>query len=653
MIDAPSRADGRVLLGRYEVLRRLGHGGMSVVYLGEDRVLKRAVAIKVMLPALAEDRNARLRFQREAEAVAGLRHPGILQVFDYAAPENEDPFIVMEYVDGLTLKRFLDRYGPIVPEAAARIVSDMSRGLQAAHEAGIVHRDLKPENVMLARDGRILLMDFGIAHVMGVTKLTLTGALVGSPAHMAPEVIEGADIGPASDIFALGTVLYYTVTNGELPFQGRTPHEVMKRILEGDFPDVRRSEPLVGQELSAIIQTCMARNPADRYPTPAIVADQIDRIIPPDLVPKSRLLVRNMYQAPEAMTEELRENLRLHLENELSEAQLHRDRIKQLDIINRLLALDPKHESAREGLQHLSRHNSILRWVRLTASAVLLSLVVFVGFRHFSSSSPTDKGDPVTNTADPTKVEPRTSTVDSDDPDIAKAVRTAKIGAPEDTTGDGMLEPLRGPISDPADAPADPIPSASNADEPATPIQPARRIARRRVPRRSIKRVTTRTTTDTVTPAFVQDVPVTIRVQPLAAQIYVDGVPRGYGAAVGLKLKPGRHKLRIVHPHCLECAEINRTLTVPASGKAVEIKESLLGRYKPAKLKVRVQGDIKEGSTVYFKGKPLGPPNTVLRIKMTDREGDSGKVIVMSAGQVVVGAQQVELRPGGRTTLDF
>tara|TARA_B100000029_G_scaffold434289_2_gene447560 strand:- start:381 stop:2273 length:1893 start_codon:yes stop_codon:yes gene_type:complete len=630
---------------------------MSVVYLGEDRVLKRAVAIKVMLPALAEDRNARLRFQREAEAVAGLRHPGILQVFDYAAPENEDPFIVMEYVDGLTLKRFLDRYGPIVPEAAARIVSDMARGLQAAHEAGIVHRDLKPENVMLARDGRILLMDFGIAHIMGVTKLTLTGALVGSPAHMAPEVIEGADIGPASDIFALGTVLYYTLTNGELPFQGRTPHEVMKRILEGDFPDVRHAEPLVGQELSAIIQNCMARNPADRYPTPATVADQIDRVIPPDLVPKSRLLVRNMYQAPEAMTEELRENLGVHLENELSEAQLHRDRARQLDIINRLLALDPKHEVAREGLELLSKHNSMLRWVRLVASAILLTLVVFVGFRHFSSSSnPSDSTENAANVVEPAPTIETDPAPIAKPPVVAAVIKTTNVRIADESNNDVILEPLKGPVSDPAN-PIKPTPPIITKSSDKGTKQTAR-IVRRRIPKRSIKKVPKRTTTvgTTAKPAIVknvEEVPVTIRVQPLAAQIFVDGSPRGYGAAVGIKLKPGRHKLRIVHPHCIECAEINRTLTIPASEKAVEIKESLLGKFKPARLKVRVKGDIKEGSTVYFKGKPLGPPNRDLRIKMTDRNGATGQVIVMSAGQVVVGKQQVELRPGGRKTLDF
>jgi serine/threonine-protein kinase len=254
-------------LGRYRLLEPLGSGGMSVVYRGVDTSLQREVAVKVLHPHLARQQDARARLAREARAVARLQHPNILEVFDFADPSAEDAFLVTELVRGETLKCFAERERVFPPELAALIIQQLARALGHAHEAGVIHRDLKPENVMVRDDGVLKLMDFGIARVLDpAERMTVTGALVGSPAYMAPEVIDGEPATAESDVFSLGTLLYWLWT-GTLPFAAPSTPATLKRILAGTYEDPRGVCPAISDGLVAVLNRCLAHDPAERYPS--------------------------------------------------------------------------------------------------------------------------------------------------------------------------------------------------------------------------------------------------------------------------------------------------------------------------------------------------------------------------------------------------
>src|ERR1041384_3113334 len=217
------------VLDKYELLERVGQGGMAVVYRGIDRQLKRVVAIKVLHKHLADYQEARDRFAREAPAGGS--------------------YIVTEFIDGDTLKqRITDR--PIgYPEIGAMVALQVCRALAHAHAHGILHRDVKPENIMIRNDGVVKLMDFGISHMVDLERLTVTGQLLGSPAYMAPEHVEGRPLDFRTDVFAIGIVLYQ-LTVGKLPFEGKNPHEVLKRIAECRFVDPRQAHPRIGNPLA-------------------------------------------------------------------------------------------------------------------------------------------------------------------------------------------------------------------------------------------------------------------------------------------------------------------------------------------------------------------------------------------------------------------
>ena len=240
----PDPLVGRLLL-HYRVLEAIGQGGMSVVYKGRDEHLARDVAIKVLHPFLREKVECRTRLAREARAVARLEHPNIVKVFDFSGDRptlDEKPgsnnddirhmpqegFIVCELVKGPTLKRHAEKCTMWrCPEVGALVVWQLALALQHAHDNGVVHRDLKPENVMVRDDGVLKLMDFGIAQIADQSGLTVTGTLLGSPAHMAPECIDGLPADERSDLFSLGTVLYWLCT-------GYLRGPVAPRALEAD-----------------------------------------------------------------------------------------------------------------------------------------------------------------------------------------------------------------------------------------------------------------------------------------------------------------------------------------------------------------------------------------------------------------------------------
>ncbi len=293
---------GRLLL-HYRVLEVIGQGGMSVVYRGRDEHLARDVAIKVLHPFLREKPECRTRLAREARAVARLEHPHIVKVFDFSGDrptmnerktagsghdddENDairhfpdEGFIVAELVKGQTLKRHAERASLWkVPEVGAMVVWQLALALQHAHDNGVVHRDLKPENVMVRDDGVLKLMDFGIAQVRDQTGLTITGTLLGSPAHMAPECIEGLPADERSDLFSLGTVLYW-LTTGYLPFEALTPHALLKQIVDGKAAPPQQKSKHISDELARVITKSLATRPEDRFTSAKEMAGALEEVI--------------------------------------------------------------------------------------------------------------------------------------------------------------------------------------------------------------------------------------------------------------------------------------------------------------------------------------------------------------------------------------
>ncbi len=258
-----------ITLGNYEILEKLGRGGMANVYKAFHPGLAVHRAIKVIRPDLSGSKNFDERFQREARAVAGLRHPNIVQMHDFG--RHEDLFyMVMEFVEGEDLKARIKRDGPIRPfSEAIRIVEQLTAGLGYAHQQGVLHRDVKPDNVMLGTDGSVILTDFGIAKIVdsGDPALTAAGAEIGTPAYMAPETVMGRESAtPASDLYAVGVVLYEMLT-AHAPFAADTPLAVLHKVVHDPVPPPRDFTADIPDALQGVVLKAMAFEPGQRYPS--------------------------------------------------------------------------------------------------------------------------------------------------------------------------------------------------------------------------------------------------------------------------------------------------------------------------------------------------------------------------------------------------
>ncbi len=265
-------AQGTTLAGRYRLDDRLGAGGMGEVWRGEDIVLARTVAVKVLLPDRMNDPGFAVRFQGEARAMATINHPGVVDVYDYGVTDvpGDGPtaFLVMRFVDGEPLDRLLTRIGRIGPEPAMELIAQAAEAMQAVHERGIVHRDIKPGNLLVRSDGSLILTDFGIARSESATRLTDAGMVLGTAAYCAPEQAEGAPVTPAVDIYALGVVAYECLA-GQRPFDGESPVTIaLKHIREAPPPLPYDLPPAVRH----VVERALAKDPGSRWPSAAAMA---------------------------------------------------------------------------------------------------------------------------------------------------------------------------------------------------------------------------------------------------------------------------------------------------------------------------------------------------------------------------------------------
>jgi len=276
---------GSLFAGRFRIQRLIGSGGMGTVYLAEHEILRRAVALKLLRRYLLADLNVMGRFQREARAASRIVHPHITQVYDFGHSEDGVPYLVMEYVEGLTLQDAIDHDGAFAIPRALHVMVQVARALAAAHEAEVIHRDLKPNNVVLGTSqGQadfVKLLDFGLAKIFGpeaTASLSTQGMLFGTPEYMSPEQIGGTDIDHRVDLYSFG-ILAFELLAGRVPFDG-TPVEIMAAHLERDAPapSVAGSRADIPAAADELVQRCLAKRPEERPASAAALVREVEAL---------------------------------------------------------------------------------------------------------------------------------------------------------------------------------------------------------------------------------------------------------------------------------------------------------------------------------------------------------------------------------------
>ena len=256
-------AKGQRINDRYEIIRNIGEGGMANVYLGYDEILDRKVAIKILRGDLANDEKFVRRFQREALSASSLSHPNIVEMYDVGEDDGMY-YIVMEYIEGITLKQLLKKRGKLTLSEAIDIMLQLTDGMAHAHDSYIIHRDLKPQNIMIEDDGQVKITDFGIAMALNSTQLTQTNSVMGSVHYLPPEQAAGKGSTIKSDIYSLG-IIFYELLSGRLPFKGENAVEIALKHMKDPLPNLMEENSAIPQSIENIILKATAKNPKNRY----------------------------------------------------------------------------------------------------------------------------------------------------------------------------------------------------------------------------------------------------------------------------------------------------------------------------------------------------------------------------------------------------
>lgn len=379
------------VIDKYEVLQKLGEGATATVYRGRHLTIGNDVAIKVLHPHLSASPRYRERFNREARAVGRLSHQNIVSILDYSGKAAGDCYIVTELVDGVTLLGLLQEHGTLPSELAAVIGMELCGALGFAHGAQVIHRDIKPENVMIRRDGKVKLMDFGVARVLDEGSITLDGSLLGSPAYMSPQQAQDQPLDGRSDLFSLGTVLFHAVT-GHVPYSGGNASVILKNIIDGNRPDVLELAPAASPLFAAVVDKLLQSRPEDRFATAedarvALLATLTEVELTLD---HPSLQIATYLLNPEGCAQQLRQHLEPVLLRKGKERLAAGDHLGALQLFNRLLALDennPEVLSLIQGLhQPTAPEQTPRRWLALLACTLVLVGALGVWWLRASSA---------------------------------------------------------------------------------------------------------------------------------------------------------------------------------------------------------------------------------------------------------------------------
>ena len=383
-------------LGHYRLLEQVGQGGMAAVYRARDLSLDRDCAVKVLHRHLQSERESRLRFQREAQAVARLRHPNILEIYAYSVDEADESFLVTEFIAGPTLRSQILAHPPRFPEIAAMIGCEVARALAVAHRQGVVHRDIKPENIMVRGEGSgdlnahgdatIVLCDFGIARIADKDNVTTTGQLLGSPAYMAPEHIKGQRVDSRSDLFSLGTVLYELIS-GQLPFRGQNPHDTLVRIASGEHQPVSELAPLCSPALARVVERALSSDPAARPPEAELLRQDLEAALAESGIAEDEIRpqLRAYFQDPSAWEAAFAERLCRHLIAQGRAEQRAGRTALALSLWSRAQQIDPAHpdSAANQEIQALlgsvTRQRKRRRLLRAGAAVLAAGGILSLG----------------------------------------------------------------------------------------------------------------------------------------------------------------------------------------------------------------------------------------------------------------------------------
>ncbi|GAB2561468.1 Stk1 family PASTA domain-containing Ser/Thr kinase [Gracilibacillus alcaliphilus] len=309
--------EGKLLNERYEIIKLIGGGGMANVYLGNDTILERQVAIKVLKLEYANDQEFITRFHREAQAATSLSHPNIVNIFD-VGEEDQIYYMVMEYVDGMTLKQYIQLHAPIEVEEVIDIMTQITSAIAHAHANELVHRDIKPQNILIDAYGQVKVTDFGIAVALSATALTQTNSVMGSVHYLSPEQARGGKANKKSDIYSLGIVLFELLT-GKLPFFGQSPVSIALKHLQSDTPSVRELNPRIPQSVENIVLKAMAKDPLHRYASVIEMEDDLAHSLDPDRLNEPR------YEPP-VSEDTITKAIPIIKENQVQEDQMNDDK---------------------------------------------------------------------------------------------------------------------------------------------------------------------------------------------------------------------------------------------------------------------------------------------------------------------------------------
>jgi len=586
---------------KYEIEEEIGHGGMATVYRAQDTVLDRAVALKILHPHLRSAEEARRRFQREARSVARLRHPRVLEIYDFSGEGSTEAFIAAELLTGPTLKQWRESHQEVPAEIAACFVIEIARALEAAHEAKIVHRDVKPENVLLHEDRELKLTDFGIADMVDSQSMTATGQILGSPGHMAPEQIEGKDTDERTDLFSLGTVLYYLAT-GRLPFTGRNPHQVLKRIVDGEYADPLRVNPAIGGQLRGVIVKALAKEADERYQSAAELREALEAFVAEAGIEDPEATLARYLKDPEGERATIVARTVERLIDHGARASDAGDVPTALDYYNRVLVLDEGNERVLKLIERVGMDRRRRR--------ILMAGAALMTFGAVASG--------VAWAAWPDEGQDRDPAI----PPIAIAPEDAGQDASPDASEALALVEDAGGAEDAAVELAEATPDAGPVDE-GTPTAPSRRG---RAP-------------------VVSREPRLVRLAPIPQTVTIavdDGPPRPYGPGFdSIELTPGRHTFRLTPTGAgVETWAATTVSHVIEPGDGPMLL-TLRCPYEPATLYVRtsVPADVQVGS--YARGRsntfisvPIGTrtANVLIRVSSDGRRPHEQRV-PLSAGE--------------------